>query len=223
MAHIQSTGSKRKKDMETQYSLYNPDFRHLSDTDVLYNIINDKEKAELLASSLREKNSRLISKDDLMGIVGIGEKMADKILYAIEFGRRMVLNKKPELKTIKTSNDAFQIMKFDFWDLENEEMWITICDRRGAVIKKMRVSYGGTAETSCDPKIILAEAIKCKGSGIILYHNHPSGNLTPSINDDKITERLHKAAKLIDCSLLDHLIITGDKYYSYADAGRIFY
>lgn len=207
--------------MKTQYSLYNPDFRHLSDTEILYNIIRDWDKAETLASSLMEKKSRLITKEELTAIPGIGDKLADRILYAMEFGRRMILHKMPECKTIRSSSDAFKLMKFELWDLQNEEMWITVCNRKGTVVKKIRVSYGGTSETVCDLKIILAETIKCQGSGIILYHNHPSGSLSPSLSDDMVTEKLYKAAKLVDCSLLDHLIIAGDKYYSYSDEGRL--
>ena len=85
----------------------------------------------------------------------------------------------------------------------------------------MRVSIGGIAYTLADTKIILNEVIKCKGCGLILFHNHPSGSLTPSVCDDKLTENLKQACKYIDTMLQDHIIISGEKYYSYADEGRL--
>jgi len=207
--------------METQYSLYSPDLRHLSDAELLYNLINDREIAEVMASELLQKSSRMITREELTAIPGIGGKMADKILIAMEFGRRMVLNKKPEQKTIKTSRDAYELIKYDLWDLQNEEMWIAVSNRKGSVIKKQRISYGGISETACDVRIIFSEVIKSKGSGLFLFHNHPSGNLIPSPNDDKLTQKIYKACMHFDIQLLDHLIIAGDKYYSYADEGRI--
>lgn len=215
--------SKTKSRLKTQYSLYDPDLRNLSDAEILYNLINNREKAESMALSLLKNKSRIITRDDLLCLPGIGQKMADKLLMAIEFGRRMVLNSKPEPKKLSNSREAYELIKYDLWDLQNEEFWVAITDRSGSVIKKMRISYGGICETTCDIKIILSEVIKCKGSGLFIFHNHPSGKITPSEGDDKITEKIFKACKLIDTRLLDHLIVAGEKYYSYCDEMRIIF
>ena len=106
-------------------------------------------------------------------------------------------------------------------DLPHEELWIALTNQAGKVIKRCRVSQGGTSETTADLRLILKEAINALASGLILCHNHPSGNTRPSTADDQLTERVRQAAKLMQIRLLDHLILTDGHYYSYADEGRV--
>jgi len=131
--------------------------------------------------------------------------------------------KKSELKLIQSSADCVDILRplFDNSIDWREEMIMLCLNRANKVIAYYRVSVGGTTSTVVDPKIIFSVALNCLCSAIILCHNHPSGNLQPSEADNSITKKIKEAGKLLDITLLDHIIITDDGYYSYADEGKI--
>jgi DNA repair protein RadC len=152
---------------------------------------------------------------------GIGEAKAVTIAAALELGRRRNDSERPRQEKILCSNDACLLFKPLLCDLHHEELWIALISRSGKVIEKMKVSQGGVNETSADVRLIMKAAINALASGIILCHNHPSGNLSPSHNDDTLTTRLQNAAKLMDIKLLDHIVIADNRYYSYADEGKI--
>lgn len=158
---------------------------------------------------------------DLMKIKGIGEAKAITIISALELGRRRKdfhAEKKPK---IGGSADAFEILKADLLDIPHEAFWIILLNRANRVIKKHQVSQGGVAGTVADPKIIFKVAVEELASGIILAHNHPSGNLTASQADIDLTKKLKESGKLLDIQVLDHIIIAGKKYYSFADEGLL--
>lgn len=164
---------------------------------------------------------KLTVKDFTSGFKGIGVAKAVTICAALELGRRR-RQAEPEVRNlIRSSNDAYELFHPLLCDLPHEELWIALVNRSGKVVEKMRVSQGGTAEAVADMRIILKAAIMSLASGIILCHNHPSGALKPSAADDRITDRLAATVKMLDIRLLDHLIITENGYYSYADEGRI--
>lgn len=102
-----------------------------------------------------------------------------------------------------------------------EQAKVLLLNRSNQVLGIFHLSTGGTSGTIVDPKQVFAVALKTNASGIILAHNHPSGSLCPSDADDKITQKLYKAGKLLDIEVLDHLIITREGYYSYAESGRL--
>ncbi|MEN0081123.1 JAB domain-containing protein [Flavobacterium lindanitolerans] len=102
-----------------------------------------------------------------------------------------------------------------------EQAKILVLNRSNQVLGISHLSTGGTSGTVVDPKQVFALALKANASAIILAHNHPSGNLYPSDADDKITSKLYKAGKMLDIEVLDHLIITKDGYYSFAESGRL--
>lgn len=134
--------------------------------------------------------------------------------------------KSGEQKKIKitTSKDSFDIMRlfFDQDTLELTESVIALfLNRSNNTIGWLKVSQGGISGTVIDVRLILATALKCAASSIILAHNHPSGNRQPSDNDIKITNKLKEAGNIMDIRLLDHLIITETEYYSMADEGLI--
>ena len=106
-------------------------------------------------------------------------------------------------------------------DLPVEECWVMLLNQAAKVIDKKRISAGGIAATAVDLRCVLREALLRRATSIILCHNHPSGNINPSREDDRLTERLAKAAQTMDIRLLDHVIVTDGLYYSYADEGRI--
>lgn len=102
-----------------------------------------------------------------------------------------------------------------------EEFNILLLNRANHVLGWFNVSIGGVASTVVDPKVIFSVALKCNASGIILSHNHPSGNLNPSDADLNLTKKLNSGGKLLEINILDHLILTTDRYYSFADEGML--
>ncbi|MEQ8425582.1 MAG: DNA repair protein RadC [Cyclobacteriaceae bacterium] len=160
-----------------------------------------------------------LSVKELMKSKGIGEAKAITIVAAMELGRRRKESETEEKPKISASKDAFDIVKGDLMDLAHEEFWVLLLNRANRVIKKKRISEGGVSGTVADPKIIYKLALEELASGIIVIHNHPSGNLTASQSDITLTKKLKDAGKMLDIQLLDHLIVAGEKYYSFADEG----
>jgi DNA repair protein RadC len=125
---------------------------------------------------------------------------------------------------IKGSFVAYRIL-MDNWN-ENlleiqEEFKILLLTRSNDVIGIYSLSKGGTTGTIVDAKLVFSVALKCNANSIILAHNHPSGNINPSLCDIDLTKKLVKAGKLLDVSVLDHLVITKENYYSFADEGSL--
>ena len=129
-----------------------------------------------------------------------------------------------ERHKVSSAKDAFELF-LNNWN-ENkiellEQSKILLLNRANQVLGISHLSTGGTSGTVVDTKQVFAVALKANASGIILAHNHPSGSLYPSDADDKITQKLYKAGKILDIEVLDHLIITKDGYYSFAESGRL--
>ncbi len=164
---------------------------------------------------------KLSIKELASGFKGIGLAKSVSITAALELGKRRGTSNSLQRSSIRSSQDAFKLIHPLLCDLPHEELWVVLTNRAGKVIEKIKISQGGTAETSADLRLILKAAITGLAAGILLFHNHPSGNLSPSKQDDLLTQRLLKSAKLMDISLLDHIIIADNKYYSYADEGRL--
>ena len=162
-----------------------------------------------------------LSVKDLMKVKGIGEAKAISIIAALELGRRRRDTEAEEKPRVSGSRDCFNILKAHMQDLQHEEFWILLLNRANRVIKKHQISQGGVAGTVADPKIIFKSAISELASGIILAHNHPSGNLTASQADIDLTKKIREAGKLLEIQVLDHLIVAGQKYFSFADEGML--
>jgi DNA repair protein RadC len=128
--------------------------------------------------------------------------------------------KPSQLPKITHSRDAYQILK-NSWDFNKIEFVEQFLNRANKVLGICEVSTGGTCATVADPKIIFSVALKGNASGIIVAHNHPSGNLKPSQTDIDLTKKLKEAGKFLELQLLDHVIITSEGYYSFADEGLI--
>jgi DNA repair protein RadC len=156
-----------------------------------------------------------------MKIKGIGEAKAITIAAALELGRRRKESEPDEKPKIASSADVFDNIKAELMDIPHEEFWVLLLNRANRVTKKKQISLGGVAGTVADPKIIFKLALEELASGIILAHNHPSGNLTPSQADTDLTKKLREGGKLLDVQVLDHLIIAGKKYFSFADEGLL--
>lgn len=162
-----------------------------------------------------------LSVKDLTKVKGIGQAKAITIIAALELGRRRRETDAEEKPRVSGSRDCFNILKPHLQDLPHEEFWIILLNRANRVIRKYQVSQGGVAGTVADPKIIFKVAIAELASGIILAHNHPSGNLTASQADIELTRKIKEAGKLLEIQVLDHLIVAGQKYFSFADEGML--
>lgn len=162
-----------------------------------------------------------LSVKDLQRFKGIGEAKAISIVAALEIGRRRKETEPTKRVRITSSHDAFQLLQSDFMDLNHEEFWLLLLKRNNEVIKKEMLSRGGVSGTVVDAKIIFKRALEETASGLILAHNHPSGNLKPSSEDISLTKRLKEAGKSLDISVLDHLIITDQGFFSFADENML--
>ncbi len=162
-----------------------------------------------------------LSVKDLMKVKGIGQAKAITVIAALELGRRRRDAEVEEKPRVTSSRDGFQILQPHLQDIPHEEFWIIVLNRANRVIAKHQISQGGVAGTVADPKIIFKLAISDLASGIILAHNHPSGNLSASQADLELTRKMAAAGKLLEIQILDHLIIAGQRYLSFADEGML--
>jgi len=195
----------------------------LSDAELLAIIIGTgtpKESAvELSKKILSLANNNLfllgnLTLEDLTKVKGIGQAKAISIAAALEIGRRRKDSEPPKKIKIDSSKSAYEYIYQDLADLPHEEFYVVYLKRSNEVIEKMPLSKGGIAGTVVDVKIILKRAIELHASCLVLFHNHPSGNLKPSDADIDITNKIVEAGKFIDVSVLDHLIIGHNKYLS---------
>ena len=158
---------------------------------------------------------------DILKIRGIGPARAITIAAALELGRRRKMAEAVQSTQIRSSRDVFDLVGPILSDLPHEEFWILFLNRSNKVINRMKLSQGGISGTVTDIRIIMKKAVEYLASGIIVCHNHPSGNLSPSEADTKITMKIKEAGSLMDIQLLDHVIISGEDYYSFADNGIV--
>lgn len=158
---------------------------------------------------------------ELMTLHGIGTVKAVTIVAAMELGRRRNSSHAPDRPEISGSQDAFELLQSELSDLAYEEFWVLLLNRANRLIGKKKISAGGVSGTVADPKLIYRSALESLASGIIVAHNHPSGSLIASKQDIELTHKLIHAGKMLDIQMLDHLIIAGNKYFSFADEGMI--
>jgi len=158
---------------------------------------------------------------DLIKIQGVGTAKATSIISALELGRRRKEIKINKRRALKSSRDVHEYMKDVFYDLQHEEFWIIVLSRSNDIICRKKISQGGVSGTVADNKIIFKYVLEELGSSIIVLHNHPSGNLSPSKADEELTKKIKMASKNLDISLLDHLIIHNEEFFSFADEGLL--
>lgn len=154
---------------------------------------------------------------DLQKFKGIGEAKAISIITALELGRRRRLEEALEVSEIKSSKNVFEIMQPLIGELQHEEFWIIYLNNSNKVLQKEQLSKGGLAGTLVDVRLVFKKGLDLFATAIILCHNHPSGKLQPSIADKSITAKLKLAGETLDIKVLDHLIITENTYFSFAD------
>jgi DNA repair protein RadC len=158
---------------------------------------------------------------DLLRFHGIGAARAAHIVAVMELGRRQRRCEGLQRKIIASSRDAFELFHPVVGDLPYEEFWILTLNRGNRIRRSIRISQGGVAGTVADPKKIFKLALEDNASALILCHNHPSGLIRPSSNDNLVTNKCRESGRFLDLPVLDHLIIAGESYFSYADEGLL--
>ena len=180
----------------------------------------DVAKAILKSTSNNLNELGKLSVKDLMKFKGIGEAKAITIVAALELSKRRRVAEVKEKEKIAGSKDVFEYFHH-LADLRNEEFWVMYLNRANKIITAQKISLGGITGTVADTRIIFKNALDHFACGIILCHNHPSGNLTPSEEDKSLTKKIKQAGQLLDINTLDHLIISDAGYYSFADEGLL--
>jgi len=200
--------------------------RSLTNAELLAIIIGsgtrNQTAVDVCRTILRKVNNRLaalsqLSVADLVENDGIGEAKAISIIAALELGSRRSVETAEERPVINNSKVLYELIGPVLNELTHEEFWAFYTNTGNKLLGKHEISVGGVSGTVVDARIVFKKAIEFKASGIFLVHNHPSGNAVPSESDVKLTRKLAGGAKLLDMSIVDHLIIAGDKYYSFAD------
>ena len=202
----------------------------LSDAELIAILIGSGS-SELSAVDLSKKILQSVNHDlnslarlsvkDLTQFKGIGEAKAISIVSALELGRRRKATEPAKRIKIQSSKDAYESIAPELLDLPTEQFWVIMLNRSNHIIHKRNISQGGVSGTVADPKLIFKKALDDLASGIILVHNHPSGNLQPSHADRQLTKKIVEAGILLEIPVLDHIIFADNGYYSFADEGEL--
>ncbi|WP_028122645.1 RadC family protein [Epilithonimonas tenax] len=179
------------------------------------------ELARRILNSVENNWHRLsqLSLQDLMKYKGIGEAKAISIVTALEIGNRRSQQEVIERQQIGSSKDAFDILQPHLSDLPTEEFWAIFLNHQNKILYKTCLFRGGIASSVADVRVIFKTALEHFSTQIIVAHNHPAGSLKPSKEDIGITQKVKEGGQLLDIELLDHLILTQNKYYSFKDEG----
>lgn len=204
--------------------------RVLSNAELLAIIIgsgsNDQTAVELSKTILNSVSNNLaelatMSISELMKFKGIGEAKASNIVAVMELGRRRRLAGEQKNNRIISSRDAFEVILPIIGDLKHEELWIITLKNGSNMHKTLCVSEGGVGSTLADPKKIFRLALENNAAGILICHNHPSGNPKPSNTDIRLTTKCVEAGKSINMPVMDHIIVANDTYFSFSDQGML--
>lgn len=204
-------GVKSLSDAELIAILLGSGSRELSAVDLARKVLR---MADNNLSALAKK-----SLTDLVSLHGIGEAKAVTIIAAMELGRRSKTAELGEKPQLLSSAEVFHLIRSELGDLQHEEFWVLFLNRSNRLIEKFKLSQGGVAGTVIDVRLILKRGIELLASSLIICHNHPSGNLSPSDNDKAITHKIKSAAGQMDIRLLDHIIVCDNSYFSFTDEG----
>lgn len=202
----------------------------LSDAEILAILIGsgtrEKSAVDLCREILKSVDGDLnklarLTIHDLMKFKGVGEAKAITIAAALELSRRKKSDTESNSQFIKSSADAYRAVQTHYEDLSHEEFHIINLSRSNKILSVDLISKGGFSSTVADGKLIFKKALEKGASGIILSHNHPSGNNRPSEDDVNLTKKLKAFGSYIDLPVLDHIIVADSAYFSFADHGMI--
>ena len=157
----------------------------------------------------------------LMDYKGIGEAKAITILAACELGKRRQAESPEERPDLSTATKIYRHMHSIMQDLDTEEFWVLLLNQNHRLIKQVKIAHGGISEVTVDIRIIMREAVLANATIVAVCHNHPSGNIQPSKQDDALTHSIQKACELMRLHLMDHVIVADGLYYSYHEQGRL--
>lgn len=161
-----------------------------------------------------------LSYEELIKIKGIKSAKATKIIASIELAKR-IFQYQPEKIKLDNPKEIFSLLQYEFLDKNQEYLIVLYLDKNIRLKKKNLISIGGDDFVTVDVKEILRQAIRVASSNIVLVHNHPSGSLKPSEADIIATKKIICSANLCDVNVLDHIIIAGNKYFSFLEKGLI--
>lgn len=203
-------------------SLSTPDLWAL----ILRTGLRGKPITELCRDLMRDNNNSLFTLErrtraEIMTTPGIGETKGLQVEAVMELIRRYNREAPTKKTIIRSSGDIYSYMRPTIGNLAHEEIWILLLNRRNEIIGERRITTGSSVASVFDLKKILRELILSGCEGVVLCHNHPSGNNRPSPQDDNITKMLKEGCHTIDIRMLDHLILTSSEYFSYSDNGKL--
>lgn len=205
--------------------------KSLSNSELLAILIGSGSKEETVV----ELAQRILAKSDnnlnklgqatvkelIQGFKGIGEAKAITIVAALELGKRRQQAEALQIPKIKSSIDAYHILYPLLSDLPHEEVWALLLNKNLGVISTFQVCKGGIDSSFVDIRLLMKEALNVRAVSFILAHNHPSGQLSVSLQDKETTHKVQQAAKLLDMLLVDHIIIAHNNYISFKDEGLL--
>jgi DNA repair protein RadC len=203
---------------------------NLSDSELIAILIvngtKQKSAVELAKEVLKSAKNNLpdlgkLSVKELMKIKGIGEAKAIAIVAAMELGRRRQALSYREKEIVKASDDVAKYLQTLLKDYRHEVFAVLFLNRANKINHFEIISEGGMTGTVADPRIILKTALEQNAVSLILCHNHPSGSLKPSRADEELTHKIKEASKYFDIKILDHVIVSDDGYFSFADEGLL--
>lgn len=202
----------------------------LSDAELLAILIGsgtrEKSAVDLARELLTLSNNNLnklgkIGLVELQQVKGIGEARAITIAATMELGRRRQMEAALDQPKIDSAKAAAALLFPLLQDLNHEMFCVLYLNNANRLIKHEMISSGGLTATIVDVRMVLKNALLCQAAGLIVAHNHPSGNNKPSESDKTLTKKIAESAKLMDINLLDHIIIAGKEYVSFADSGLL--
>lgn len=202
----------------------------LSDAELLGILIGSGSTDESAVSLMQrvlaacDNNLNLLAKwevRDFSHFKGMGPAKSITVMAALELGKRRNLQMPVERLSVRSSADIYKLFHPLLCDLPTEEFWVLLLNQAAKVIDKIRLSRGGLDQTTADVRSILREALIKRATQIALVHNHPSGNIQPSNDDVRLTQAVQRAAATMNIRLIDHLVVTDGKYYSFNDEGRL--
>ena len=210
------------KEDQIDYKIVNRGLMSVSDTELVSLLIGEKspdKSRNILQAATNNLNefSRMTYSD--LRKIGLTHLKAVAILASFELGRRKTRSEALTKTQVRSSADVFTLMATYLSDLQYEEFWVVYMNRANRIEKVEKISQGGVSGTVTDVRLIVKRGIELLASGMILCHNHPSGNTSPSDSDIRITQKIKEAGTLFDMQVLDHIIVAGKDYYSFADSG----
>jgi DNA repair protein RadC len=204
--------------------------QNLTDSELLAILINQGTREKNAVDLAREVLSSVkynlmelgkLGVHDLLKIRGIGKVKVIVILAALELGRRRHAMTPLDKPAVRDSREVANYLRIMLQDYTREVFAVLFLNQANRVNHFEVVSQGGITGTVADPRVILKKALEVNAVNFILCHNHPSGNLKPSRADEELTYKIREAAKFFDIKVVDHIIVSDDGYFSFADSGMM--